>query len=67
MLFFLAYLVEAYTVALCRNFFRPQKPVSEAQELVNHVQRASIVAGECGENSLKSMERHQSYGQLNAI
>ena len=42
----------SHTVALCRNFelFRPGKPVSEAQELLNHVQRASIVAGVCGKN-----------------
>ena len=41
----------SHIVALCQNFefFRPGKPVSEAQEL-NHVQRASIVAGVCGEN-----------------
>ena len=40
------------TVALCRKFlkFPAWKPVSEAQELVNHVLRASIVAGLCGEN-----------------
>ena len=39
-------------MALCRKFefFRPGKPVSEAQELVNHVLRASIVAGVCGQN-----------------
>ena len=42
----------SHTVALCRKFefFRPGKPVSEAQELVNHVLRASIVAGVCGQN-----------------
>ena len=30
----------SHTVALCRNFefFRPEKPVSEAQELLDHVQ-----------------------------
>ena len=39
-------------MALCRKFefFRPGKPVSEAQELVNHVLRASIVAGVGGQN-----------------
>ena len=39
-------------MALCRSFefFWPVKPVSEAQELLNHVQRASIVAGVCGAN-----------------
>ena len=38
-------------MALCRKFefFRPGKPVSEAQELVNPVLRASIVAGACGQ------------------
>ena len=42
----------SHTVALCRKFefFRPGKPVSEAQELVNHVLRASIVAGVLGQN-----------------
>ena len=37
-------------MALCRKFefLRPGKPVSDAQELVNHVLRASIVAGVCG-------------------
>ena len=41
----------SHTVALCQNveFFRPGKPVGEAQELLNYVQRASIVAGVCGE------------------
>ena len=39
-------------MALCQEFefFRRGKPVSEAQELVNHVLRASIVAGVCGQN-----------------
>ena len=60
-------------MTLCRKFefFRPGKPVSEAQELVNHVVRASIVAGwpqECVVKiSLKSTEKYQSYGKLNAI
>ena len=56
-------------MALCQNFefFRPGKPVSEAQELLNHVQRASIVAGVCGQNvtqihletpKLRSIECH---------
>ena len=31
------------------EFFRPGKPVREAQELLNHVQRTSIVAGVRGE------------------
>ena len=64
-------------MALCRNFefFRPVKPVSEAQELLNHVQMASIVAGVCGANSteirletpkLRSIECHMKFrtGQL---
>ena len=44
----------SHTVSLCQNFelFRRGKPVSEAQELLNHVQRASIVAGVCGENTV---------------
>ena len=32
------------------EFFRPGMPVSEAQELVNHVLRASIVAEVGGQN-----------------
>ena len=45
-------------MALCRKFefFRPVKSVSEAQELLNHVQRASIAAGVCGQISIKSIE-----------
>ena len=49
---FVWFLGGSHTVALWRNFefFRPGKPLSEAQELANHVQRAGIVAGVCGQN-----------------
>ena len=42
----------SHTVALFRKFefFWHGKPVTEAQELVNHVLRASMVAGVCGQN-----------------
>ena len=62
----------SHTVALCRKFefFRSGKPVSEAQEFVNHVLRASIVAGVCGETftqihwetpKLRSIECHMKF------